>query len=81
LGISIFVYAKSFISELNSSKNYGRGKPEVPSAAEMAKDGVDVIDLNFKLLQKVEELTLYIIAQNKDIQQLQKEVSDLQQQK
>jgi len=80
-----YVFAPDYkllgLNEVEDHINEHQHLPEVPSAAEMAKDGVDVIDLNFKLLQKVEELTLYIIAQNKDIQQLQKEVNDLQQQK
>jgi hypothetical protein len=35
--------------------------PEVASAAEMKKKGVDVNEMNMKLLQKVEELTLYML--------------------
>ena len=36
--------------------------PDVPSAAEVVKDGVDVGSRDAKLLQKIEELTLYVIA-------------------
>lgn len=35
--------------------------PEVPSAAEMKRDGVDISEMNMTLLKKVEELTLYLI--------------------
>lgn len=39
----------------------------VPSAAEVEKEGIDVGEMNKKLLAKVEELTLYLIEQNKKI--------------
>ncbi len=37
--------------------------PGVPSAQEMASQGMDAALLNAKLLEKIEELTLYLIAQ------------------
>ncbi|WP_346320979.1 hypothetical protein [Chitinophaga sp. YIM B06452] len=51
--------------------------PEMPSAAEVAEKGVDVAEINAKLLQKVEELTLYLIRQEKEISALKKEVKNL----
>ncbi|WP_336664589.1 hypothetical protein [Elizabethkingia meningoseptica] len=39
--------------------------PEIASAAEMQKEGVNIGDFQIKLLQKIEELTLYSIEQNK----------------
>lgn len=39
--------------------------PEIASAKEMEKDGVNVGEFQIKLLQKIEELTLYTIEQNK----------------
>jgi hypothetical protein len=39
--------------------------PEIASAKEMEKEGVNVGEFQIKLLQKIEELTLYIIEQNK----------------
>jgi len=42
---------------------------EIPSAVEMQKDGMDVGELNTKLLQKVEELTLYLIEKDKQIKE------------
>ena len=40
--------------------------PEIPSADEMKKDGIDLTDMNILLLKKVEELTLYIIDLKKE---------------
>jgi len=51
---------------------------EIPSAAEMQKDGMDVGELNTKLLQKVEELTLYLIEKDKD-NAAQKKINQTQQ--
>ena len=44
--------------------------PEVPTATEVEQNGVNLGEMNTKLLQKVEELTLYLINQNKRIDQL-----------
>ncbi|WER14216.1 hypothetical protein [Elizabethkingia miricola] len=43
--------------------------PEIASAAEMQKEGVNIGDFQIKLLQKIEELTLYSIEQNKEQQE------------
>ncbi len=48
--------------------------PEIPSAKEINKNGMDLADMNLRLLRKVEELTLYSIAQAKDLEALRKEV-------
>ncbi|WP_333663134.1 hypothetical protein [Chishuiella changwenlii] len=45
--------------------------PNIPSAKEIVKDGgIEQGELNAKLLEKIEELTLYIIELNKEIQEL-----------
>lgn len=44
--------------------------PEMPSASAIEKDGQDVGDIQKLLLKKVEELTLYVIEQQKEIQLL-----------
>ena len=43
----------------------------IPSATEVAENGILLGDMNAKLLQKIEELTLYTIAQEKEIEDLQ----------
>ncbi|MFC3197601.1 hypothetical protein ACFOET_08255 [Parapedobacter deserti] len=44
--------------------------PGIPSAQEVDKNGVDLGEMNRKLLEKVEELTLYILKQQETIDQL-----------
>ena len=41
--------------------------PNIPSAAEVSKNGIALGEMNKKLLEKVEELTLYAIKQNNEI--------------
>ncbi|WP_146198873.1 hypothetical protein [Pararcticibacter amylolyticus] len=47
--------------------------PEIPSATEVKKEGVNLSALNAKMLQKIEELTLYIIDQQKEIESLKRQ--------
>ena len=42
--------------------------PGVPSATEVEKNGIDVSETQAILLKKIEELTLYIIEQNKKLE-------------
>lgn len=46
--------------------------PDVPSAAQVAEEGYSQHDMNKVLLQKIEELTLYIIKQQKEIEELRR---------
>ena len=66
------------LPKLSEVKNYietNHHLPEIPSAEEMQKEGMNVGELNTKLLQKIEELTLYLIDQQKEIEQLKQQVS------
>jgi hypothetical protein len=51
--------------------------PNIPSAEEFKANGYTVGDMDEMLLRKVEELTLYLIAQNKKIETLQIELNQL----
>jgi len=51
--------------------------PGISSAAEVEKKGIDVGDNQAALLKKIEELTLYTIGQNKEIDSLKQEVNEL----
>jgi len=45
--------------------------PEIPTAAHVEENGVGLFEMNVLLLKKVEELTLYILDQNKRIEALE----------
>lgn len=51
--------------------------PGISSSTEMQREGVSLGSMQTKLLQKVEELTLYIIDQNKRIEKLEKENAEM----
>ncbi|MBK8805248.1 MAG: hypothetical protein IPO21_00815 [Bacteroidales bacterium] len=58
---------------LKDLENYVRENkhlPEIPSEQEVQKNGIDMAEMTTLLLKKVEELTLYIIEQNKEIESL-----------
>lgn len=47
--------------------------PEMPAAAEVDSAGLDLGDMNARLLKKVEELTLHLICQQEEIEKLQQQ--------
>lgn len=65
------------LPELEKYVNENKHLPNIPSAEEVVKEGMDVGQMTAKLLEKVEEMSLYIIEQNKKIEALQKEVESL----
>lgn len=70
-----FVFDKQYplmpLTELKSYIEHYQHLPQIQSAQEMKQDGVSVSELQIQLLQKIEELTLYIIKQEERIQQLE----------
>ncbi len=44
--------------------------PGIPSAKSLSQDGISLKEMNLKLLQKIEELTLYTLEQQDQIDQL-----------
>jgi cell division protein FtsB len=51
----------------------------MPSAKQIEKDGLNLGEMNAKLLQKIEELTLYMIDLKKDNEALNKKNNVLEQ--
>ncbi|SEV91120.1 hypothetical protein SAMN05428988_0368 [Chitinophaga sp. YR573] len=70
-----FVFQQDYqLMPLLEVENYvlaNKHLPDVPSAVEVEKNGQDLGEMNKILLQKVEELTLYLIRQEKRIEQLE----------
>ena len=73
-----FVFDKDYsLPSLSNVETYiqeNKHLPEIPSAQDMQKEGMNVGDLQTKLLQKIEELTLYVIEQQKQIDLLKVEL-------
>lgn len=70
-----FVFADNYplpkLEDLEKHIKEKRHLPEVASAAEMEREGVNIGEFQIKLLQKIEELTLYSIEQDKRIKRLE----------
>ena len=73
---SDFVFDKDYdlmtLKEVESYIKENGHLPDVPSAKEVKANGVEVGEMNAILLQKIEELTLYIIELEKKIEKVQK---------
>jgi len=62
-------YSLRPLSEMEQYIQQNHHLPEVPSAKEVGKNGLDLGDNQAALLKKIEELTLYAIEQNKKLEQ------------
>ena len=76
-----YVFADSYslkpLTEVESYINENSHLPEVPSAKEVGEKGYDLHEMNVLLLQKIEELTLYTIEQQKQITNLQDQMEQV----
>lgn len=61
-------YSLKPLSEIEKYIQTNNHLPEIPSAKEVEREGINLGEMNAKLLQKIEELTLHLIKQNKDIE-------------
>ncbi len=71
-----FVFEKNYelpkLDELEGFLKENKHLPQIPSEKEMLKEGLTLGEMDIKLLQKIEELTLYTIEQEKKIKALEK---------
>jgi hypothetical protein len=70
-------YKLRSLAEVEQYINQHRHLPEVPGAAEVEKNGLDVGENQATLLKKIEELTLYVIEQNKKLESQQQQIDQL----
>jgi hypothetical protein len=77
---SDFVFEDNYqlkdLEEVESYIEENKHLPDVPSEKEVLENGIQLGEMDAKLLQKIEELTLYLINQNK---QLMKQSNEIQQ--
>lgn len=80
-----FVFEKNYkLMPLNDVEEfYKKNKhlPDVPSEKEVKENGINTAEMDATLLQKIEELTLYMVEQNKRIEKLEKENETLKKKK
>lgn len=79
-----FVFAKTYgLRPLSEVENYIKANahlPEVPSAAQVAQEGINLGEMDATLLKKIEELTLYLIEQNKKLDAQHRKIEALEKQ-
>lgn len=68
-------YVMPTLAEIEKFTKENNHLPNVPSAQEIKEKGLQVGEMSNALLQKIEELTLYIIEQNKRIEMLEAKVN------
>lgn len=76
-----YVFEESYdlksIEELEASIQQNGHLPGLPSAEDIEEDGQHLGEIQLLLLEKIEELSLYIIQQNKMLLEQQKELEEL----
>lgn len=72
-----YVFAPDYklmpLEEVDDFIQKNKHLPNVPSAEKMAETGIDVATMDAKLMEKIEELTLYMIQMKKEIKTLKKQ--------
>jgi len=73
---SDFVFSTNYnlmpLYEVENFITENKHLPDVPSATEVKENGINLAQMDAILLQKIEELTLYLIEANKRIEELEK---------
>jgi trimeric autotransporter adhesin len=74
-----YVFAKDYklapLSEVEKYYTANKHLPNVPSSQELVSEGLDLGVMQAKQMEKIEELTLYIVEQNKAIETLKAQVN------
>jgi hypothetical protein len=62
------------LTELDQYLKANKHLPEVPSAAQMKAEGINMVEMQMLLLKKVEELTLHLLEMNEENKNQQQEI-------
>lgn len=71
-------YSLMPIQEVEKFYKKEKHLPDIPTAAEVEKNGLDIYKMNEVLVKKVEELTLYMVDQMHLIKTLEKRINELE---
>ncbi len=78
---SDFVFDKEYklmpLNELESFYKQNHHLPSVPTTKEIQEKGNNIAETDAILLQKIEELTLYVVQQQKTLEKQQQEIAEL----
>lgn len=79
---SDYVFAKNYdlisLDKIEKYINHHNHLPNIPSAEDVVNNGIDVAKMDAKLLEKIEELTLYMIQLNKENMKLKERIEKLE---
>lgn len=79
-----YVFDKNYslrpLAEVEAYIKENHHLPNIPSATTIETEGLEVASMLAKHMEKIEELTLYIIAQDKQLEQLKTRISQLEKQ-
>ncbi len=70
-------YTLTPLPDLRTFINKYKHLPNVPSASEIEKDGIEVGNMEKRLMEKIEELTLYILQQEEKIKSIETELETM----
>ncbi|MCC7333051.1 MAG: hypothetical protein IT232_10645 [Flavobacteriales bacterium] len=80
-----YVFAKDYqlmpLAELDKFITINKHLPNIPNAKEVKENGLSIGEIQTKQMEKIEELTLYILELNKRLEKLEKENTLLKEQK
>jgi hypothetical protein len=65
-------YQLKSLDEVGQFIKANKHLPDIPSAAQVKQEGIELGEMNAKLLAKIEELTLYLLQQQEQINTLKK---------
>lgn len=76
-----YVFADNYklmpLKEVEAFVKENKHLPGIESAEELQKSGIDLADMQRKQMEKIEELTLHLIEQNKTIEKQSNEIEEL----
>jgi len=76
-----YVFADNYhlpkLSEVESYYKLNKRLPEIPSEKEIIENGVDLAEMNKLLLKKIEELTIYLVELDKELESFKNEVESI----
>ena len=82
IGWADYVFKKDYklmpLEELEKFVATNNHLPNIPSAQEVTQKGLDLGSVQAKQMEKIEELTLYIIELNKKIETQDKRIAELE---
>jgi len=81
-GWSDFVFADNYklmpLNDLEKHIKANKSLPGIPTEKEVLENGVELGEMQSKLLEKIEELTLYVIELKKENEELKERISALE---